>query len=130
MPTRPTAPVARAFLLCREIFEDVHTRAYLLVAPGDLVVEPAFPCTVGVSFYAQLSEVHGRYRLTLQLRDDEDQVVWGEALEPPFEGTDPLKTYQIAFLQRPIHIPRAGRYSAVLLANGDEVARTPVRAEL
>jgi len=127
---KPPQPLAQSFLLCRDIFQDRQTGEYLLIAPYSGLALPAFPAAFPVSLYIRLTGGHGTYRLNIQVRDEEGQVV-GEILgAEPIPSADPLTACQICWRNLGLHIPRPGRYDLVLLANGEDLAHHSLEVAL
>jgi hypothetical protein len=122
---RPVMPQVRAFLLCREVFEDGRRSEYLLVAPTTRIEAPQFPHVMKQELYVEIASGRGEYRPTLQVRNDQDEVIWGQPYGAPFRATDPLTTHQIAFRNLAFCLMRPGRYDLVLLLNDQEAARRP-----
>ena len=129
MENKPPTPVMQTFLICREIFQDKWSHHYILVGPSLEFVSQTFPGVTATALYVQVSSCHGRYRPELQLQDFNGQVVWSEALDPPFDAPDPLRTYTLTFQAR-LPIPRPGGYDVVLLLNGREVGRRAFKARV
>jgi hypothetical protein len=121
VPGKPPLPLAQSFLICREIFQDRQTGEHILLGPATGASLAAFPATLRVSFYIKLTGGHGTYRPTLQLRDDDGELI-GECPGPEaFEQTDPLAPRQIAWRDVGLFFPRPGRYDLVLLVNEDDL---------
>ena len=130
MTPNPPVPVVKAFLLCREMFQDVLTKEYVLVGPTSDVRAPQFPWVAHVGVYVELTSGHGSYRPTLQLRDVTDRVVWTQTFEQPFLAQNPLRVAALAFFHVGMCIPALGRYDLVFLVNDQEIARRPVMVSL
>jgi hypothetical protein len=120
---KPPTPVVKTFLLCREIFQDAISREYILVAPYVDIASPQFPFVAPVNLYSQMTGLRGRYQLTLQVQDLENNVVWSHVMPQLFEHHDALRTCVLAFVRMAAWIPKPGKYDLVLLANGQDVAR-------
>jgi hypothetical protein len=120
---RIAPPLAQAFVVCREIFEDCRSHDFMLIAPFSGLQAPAFPAATRLSIYAALTCGHGSYALTLQLRDGDDQPQWAWDCPKPIRLDNPLVQHQFTLYDVVLEFPRPGRYDLVLLANGSEVAR-------
>jgi hypothetical protein len=78
---------------------------------------------VELSGYACFTSVNGRYRLISQVQNLDGEVVWQDEKQLEVEQHDPLKTSRVLLDRRKVHVPKAGKYDFVMLANGDEVVR-------
>jgi hypothetical protein len=125
---KPLTPVARTFLLCREIFQDAATQEYILVGPAVNLRAPQYPLVATVSFFTQMTSLRGTYQLAIELQTEEGDAVFTNKLDPPFEMNDPLQVCTLSFLRVSILVPKPGRYDFVLLANGEAAARYPITA--
>ena len=119
-------PVASAFVICNDIWRDQRTGIYLLVGPIVRVPLREFPAVVRLSLYVHLTGGHGQYQLTLVLRDSEDEPVWQWSPPKPLEHEDPLSPHQVTFSDLVIEVPRRGKYSMALLADGQEFAQQSI----
>jgi hypothetical protein len=119
---KPALPVAQTFLICRSIVQDKRTGEFVVIGPGLEFISPQFPTTAEVNVFVQVSSCHGSYRPELRLQDLDGQVVWSQALDPPFNVPDPLTIHTLTFHMR-MTIPQPCKYDVVLLANGEEVGR-------
>ena len=117
------APVAEAFLVCGEIWEDKHSNRMMLVAPTSHVNLPEMPAAVRLSVYARLTGGHGQYQLRLTLRDQEDEEVWTCEPHEKLVHGDPLAPHQVAFLNLAVVAQRPGKYRMVLSAGGEDIAQ-------
>lgn len=123
VPRQPPLPLVHAFLACREIFQDRHTGAHIVVGPTSHVPAALFPTHVRLSFLVEVSGGHGTYLPRLALAGDADEEVWGWTAPDPFAIPNPLIPHLVTFLNLPVAVPRPGRYALVLLLNGQEAAR-------
>lgn len=117
------APVAEAFVVCGEIWEDKHSNRMMLVAPTSHVNLPEMPAAVRLSVYARLTGGHGQYQLRLTLRDQDDEEAW--FCEPPEKlmHGDPLAPHQVTFINLAVVARKPGKYRMVLSAGGDDIAQ-------
>jgi hypothetical protein len=120
---KPPLPLAQAFLACREIFNDQRTGHAILVGPTSHVPLPQFPAHVRLSIFVEFTGGHGRYQPRLCLRNGAGEEVWGWGAEEPLEHSDPLLPHQVTLHDVTVAVPRAGRYSLVMLLNGEEFAQ-------
>jgi len=115
-------PMAQAFVVCREIFEDCRSHDVILVAPFSGLTLPAYPGPLRLSVYAHLTGGHGVYQMALELRDGDDQVAWRWQAPVPLRYDEPLRSHRLVLYDAILHIPGPGRYDLVLLANGEDLA--------
>jgi hypothetical protein len=127
---RGPTPEVKAFLICREVFQDAFSGEYIIVGPLVTVTAPHFPWIAPLCFLMELTCAHGSYTPTLQLHDLEGNVVWGQEMHSPMNASDPLKFHLVSFRQMGVRIPAPGKYDVVLLLNGREVARHVLLAAL
>jgi hypothetical protein len=120
---RGTLPIAQSFVVCRDIIEDCRTHDFVLVAPFGSLTGAAFPAAFRMSTYAYLTNGHGSYGLTLEMRDSEDQVQWTWKSPKPIQLESPLVRHQFALYDLVLNFPEPGRYDLLLLADGTELAR-------
>src|SRR6266702_268780 len=130
MEHNPPAPLCKTFLICRQLFQDNVTGEFILIGPTHQVVSPVYPMVGGLSVFAQCTSMQGTYALELQLQDLEGTVHWRHHLAPPLEHHDPLDICYLKLQNLGVYFPTAGKFELVLLANGDEVARTMFWARL
>jgi hypothetical protein len=126
MPGRMPTPLAQAFVICRQIYEDTRTREFILIGPLNELVMPSVPCLIRVSVYVHLSGGHGTYRMTLLLRDSDDMVASQWDLPVPIDLPDPLKPRQLGLYDFPVEINKPGKYEMTLLANGEQTAQQSI----
>jgi hypothetical protein len=119
---RPPLPSAQSFLTCHEIFRGQRTGTTALIGATSHVPVAHFPAHVRLAVYAEFTGGHGRYQPRLCLHDAAREVVWGWAAADPFEYRDPLLPAEVVFNDLTLAVPRPGRYSLVLLLNGQEAA--------
>ncbi len=123
MERKPPTPACKSFTVCRQTFQDVFTKEYMLLAPTHQVVTMSFPTVLSVSIFARMTSVQGTYHLEVQLQDMEGEVIWRHRLEPPLTMNDPLAVGILNLQNLGIYFPRPGKYDLVLLANNEEVVR-------
>jgi hypothetical protein len=119
-------PVATAFVICNDIWRDQRTGIHLLVGPTSHVPIREFPATVRVSVYVHLTGGHGRYRMTLVLRDSDDEPVWKWNPPEVLEHDDPLLPHKVTFIDLGLDVPQRGKYTLALLADGQEFAQQAI----
>jgi hypothetical protein len=127
---KPPAPLCKAFVACRQIIQDMASKEFVLLGPTHQFHASVFPMIAGLSFFAQCTSMQGAYNLELQLQDLEGNAQWRHAFEPPWECNDPLNVAYLSLQNLGIYFPNPGKYDIVLLANGEELARTPFWARL
>ena len=129
MPEQSPLPMAHAFLVCRQIIQDVVTSQCVLIDPKIEFSLPHFPATVLVSIYGQLSEVRREYSPEFRLWGSDGEILWDYRAPAPMTSPDddPLRQYRFVFRDLAIPFPRPGRYDLLMLAHGTEIARYPLR---
>ncbi len=130
MIRKPATPICKSFLVCRQIFQDEVTGEYILLGPTNQIVAAHYPVTADLSVFMHWTSAHGVYRVEMQLRDLEGNVVWTHRLGELYEASDPLKPTLIKLLHLDLVYPRPGKYDIVMLANDEEVVRDVFWAEL
>jgi hypothetical protein len=116
-------PVAVSFNVCFAIRTDPRTGLLQLDSLFYHWPITDFPAAVRLSVYALLTGGHGSYQLCLTLRNADDNVVW--KWQPPalLEDVNPIFPRVVKFLDLVVNVPRLGRYSLALLADGQEFAQ-------
>ncbi|HEV3146318.1 MAG TPA: hypothetical protein VGZ47_20695 [Gemmataceae bacterium] len=114
-------PLIQAFLVCQEIWFDERTQRDMLLHPFHYVPAVDFPLNLSASVYLQVKGGHGRYPLSMQLRDLEGEVLWRS---PPgeFDYGDPLFPHSLTFPDLMLPIPCAGKYDLIVVMNGEDSA--------
>jgi hypothetical protein len=130
MERRQPTPLCRTFTVCKQIFIDEITQEYTLVAPLHQIFLPHYPATMDLSVFARWTNAHGPYRVELQLRTLDGEVVWRDRMQNPFEAPGPLAIAPITLRHRFVSFPAPGKYEVVLLANEEEVAMDVILAHL
>lgn len=118
---RPTNPVCKAFLLCRDTRQD-GTGETSLLGLAKSTVQPSYPAAVPIKLLARFSSGHGDYELEMRVHDMKGEDVWAHRVPYKFPMPDPTHTYDV-ILGVEITIPSPGRYDVALFANGKEVSR-------
>jgi hypothetical protein len=131
MPSESPLPMTHAFLVCREIIQDVITNQCVLIDPRVEFTLPEFPASVLVSIYGQLSEVRREYTPELRIWGSDGEILWDYRAPAPMTSPDddPLRQFRFVIRDLEIPFPRPGRYDLILLAQGTEIARYPLRIE-
>jgi hypothetical protein len=130
MERRPPTPVCRAFTLCKQIYTDPMFLEHTLVCPVHQVFAPEYPAAFNLSAFARWTNAHGAYRVELQLRTLDGEVVCSHPMDALFEVTDPLQIVMVTLRHLLCHFPAPGRYEVALLANEEDVATDTVIAHL
>jgi hypothetical protein len=125
----PPLPLAQAFVVCRELFEDVQTHEFILIGPFSGISLPGYPVRFRMAAYAHLTCGHGAYEMKLELRDTHGRVTWAWRLPKP-SVIDPVLPHRIALRDMLVDFPTPGQYDLVLLANDEEIARHALLARL
>jgi hypothetical protein len=120
---KPPLPLVQSFLTCQEVFRGQRSGATLLLGPTAHVPVAQFPAHIRLAVYAEFTGGHGSYQPRLCLRDAAGEVVWGWTAADPFAHDDPLLPSDVTFNDLALAVPRPGRYSLVLLLNGEEAAQ-------
>jgi hypothetical protein len=105
------------------VFRGQRTGSSLLLGPTAHVAVTQFPAHVLLAVYAEFTGGHGTYRPRLCLRDAAGEEVWGWTAADPFSHSDPLLPSEVTFNNLRVAVPQPGRYSLVLLLNGEEAAQ-------
>jgi hypothetical protein len=119
---KPPLPLVQSFVACREIFTDERTGTVMLVGITSLAPLKQFPAHVRLSLFVEFTGGHGQYLPRLELRDGDDEVVWGWGDPRPIEKPDPLLPHQVTFYDLMVAVPRPGRYVLALHLNGEVAA--------
>jgi hypothetical protein len=124
-------PMTHAFLVCREIIQDVVTGQCVLIDPRVEFSLPHFPAEVLVSIYGQLSEVRGDYSPELRIWGSDGEILWNYRAPAPMTSpdNDPLRQFRFIIRDLAIPFPSPGRYDLLLMSQGTEIARYPLRIE-
>lgn len=125
-PRNVPLPEVQALVVCREIFRAVRSGAIILVEPTGHIKLPRYPACARLSVYVHMTGCHGVYDFRVQLRDADDEAVWAWAAPDPYEHREPLRPGQVVFNDFLVDVPRAGRYTMALVANGEDLARHAV----
>ncbi len=120
---KPPLPLAQSFLTCQEVFRGQRSHGSLLLGPTAHVPLPQFPAVVQLAVYAEFTGGHASYQPEICLRDASGEEVWRWTARDPFEHRDPLLPSEVVFNDLRVAVPRAGRYTLVLLLNGEEAAQ-------
>jgi hypothetical protein len=123
--------MTHAFLVCREIIQDVVTGQCVLIDPRVEFSLPHFPAEVLVSIYGQLSEVRGDYSPELRIWGSDGEILWNYRAPAPMTSpdNDPLRQFRFIIRDLAIPFPSPGRYDLLLMSQGTEIARYPLRIE-
>ena len=130
MERKPPVPLCKSFVVCRQIMQDMASKEFVILGPTHQIVSPVFPMIGNLSFFAQSTSMQGAYILELQLQDMDANVLWRHTFEPPWEHHDPLKIAYLSLQNLGIYFPKPGKFDVVLVANGEEIARTPFWAQM
>jgi hypothetical protein len=122
MSTKPPPPLVQSFVVCREIYQRLGSPDHVLVAPFNQITMRQPPVVVQFSVFAYLTDLQGRYELSLEMIDADDRVLWRCNLPNPVEQRDPLLPHRLLLYDLKAPFQRPGRYHLVILANGDAVA--------
>ncbi len=126
MSRRVPTPLAQAFVVCRQIYEDTRTHEFILIGPLNEVKLPEYPSNIQLSLYVHLSGGHGEYQMALHLRDSDGGIPWRWDLPYPQELSDPLIMRKLAFYDFVLPIASPGKYELALMANGEQVAQQSI----
>ena len=131
MPEHSPLPMTHAFLVCREIIQDIVTGQCVLIDPRIEFALPHFPASVRVSVYGQLSEVRRGYTPEFRLWGSDGEILWHYTAPAPMTSPDddPLRQFRFVIRDLAIPFPGPGRYDLLLLSHGTEIARYPLRIE-
>ncbi len=126
----PTPPHVSAFLIADQVFQQIAGK-WCVVGVFDRVIAPRYPSihpTLGLFFV--LSDASGSYDLTIQFRNEQDQILGafdGVRVEVPHR----LARVYVGLQTTNLFIPAAGRYFFKLFFNGQmAIEDIPVEAVL
>lgn len=122
MEHRPPTPICKSFVVCQRIVIDRESGDYVIINPLHKVIRPVFPALIPLSFYARWTNAHGAYKLSLQFRTLEGDILWDREYERPVDCDDPLKVGTITLRDELVRFPGTGKFEFAMLANGAEVA--------
>src|SRR5262249_10250135 len=94
------------------------------------VFSPRYPLVEDLSVFARWGNAHGSCKVGVQLRSLDGDVLWGRAMDAPFETRDPLQIWILALPHLSVCVPAPGKYEVVQLAAGEEVAKDTLLAHL
>jgi hypothetical protein len=94
------------------------------------VVLKEFPGCFRLSFFTEFTGCQGSYLPGLVLRDDKGETVWELTFKEPFEQENPLVIHGSHIHDVMVPFGRPGRYTVVLLLNGEAVAQRALWAGL
>jgi hypothetical protein len=129
MDRKPPPPVCKAFIVCRQIFDDPRIDDAVIVGLPRAFQQKNYPGASPLGFFVRLSSARGRYHIEVQLRNADGEVVWREGPGEELPMEDPVEMYDIKMNLVPV-FPKPGVYEFTLLANDEEVARQPFHAQL
>jgi hypothetical protein len=130
MRRKPPTPVSRAFLICREIWQDQRTKDTMLLGFVRHVQATRYPFSVQLEVFTRWTSAHGKYQVTLQLQDLAGNVVSQTVLPAEFDMPDPLHAFDLILGHCQLEFPEPGKYDVVMLANDEEIARDAFYAYL
>jgi hypothetical protein len=130
MRRKPPTPVSKAFLICREIWQDQRTGDTMLLGFVRHVQATSYPFAVQLEVFTRWTSAHGKYQVTLQLQDLAGNVVSQMALPTEFDMADPLQAFDLILGHIQLEFPEPGKYDLVMLANDEEIARDAFYAYL
>ena len=110
-------PLVQSFVVCDEIYDTRQTK-FLLLNPFNTSTCIRFPATIRIAVYADLTDARGRYSLSLQLVDDEEETVWSHECASVLEELNPLTPHRVIMRDIGLTYPKPGRFDLVFLANG------------
>jgi hypothetical protein len=123
MRRKPPTPVSKAFLICREIWQDQRTGDTMLLGFVRHVQAMQYPFPVQLEVFTRWTSAHGKYVVTLQLQDLAGNVVSQNVLPTEFDMPDPLQAFDLILGHCQLEFPEPGKYDVVMLANDEEIAR-------
>ena len=119
-------PVCRSLIICQQILQDHRTQSTSLIGLVQHIRGLQFPTVAQFSLFSRWTNGHGAYKIEVQLRDPEGNIVWRQAFPQACEMPDPLQPCDLSFHDLKIYLPGPGKYDLVLIANGEEVGRDAV----
>jgi hypothetical protein len=122
-PNKPTLPVVQSFITCHEVFRGQRSGTAILLGPSAHIPMANFPGHTRLAVFAEFTGGHGSYVPRLSLRDPAGDEVWDWPAVAPFQHSDPLLPSEVVLNELTVAVPAPGRYTLVLLLNGEESAR-------
>ncbi len=113
-------PVIKAILTCDTIIQDTATKKRSIIGIFEKIQAKKFPAVhpwFGV--YVKVTNVLGKYKFKLELRDLGKDIVLGFGEIPEFVSDDKLVFHELAFMLGGLRFEHAGKYEFRVLANGD-----------
>jgi hypothetical protein len=124
---KPPIPLSKAFLVCNRVVHQDGEISLMKIARR--VISRYYPAGMQLGLFAQWTSAHGDYRVEAQLHTMAGEVVWREGPPETWSMPDPLDNYNLA-LNLTVVFPAPGLFEVVLLANGEEIARQKLKADL
>ena len=123
MTTKPP-PRCKAILLCDQTIRDAATGRRSMIGIFDHLAFDQFP-THGPTFrvYLQLTDGIGRYQISVEVHDLQEDVLIIRSVPGTIEFRDRLHKLHLFFTVPPLPLPHVGVYDVVVLADGQEIDR-------
>jgi hypothetical protein len=86
-------PVCKCFVLCRQLFVDAAPQDYAIVSPVHQIFSPGYPVTERLSVFARWSNAHASYKVEVQLRTQDGDILCAFKMDAPFTAYDPLQVW-------------------------------------
>jgi hypothetical protein len=112
-------PICLAMVICDVIHTDPATGKRTLLGTFSSLVSPDFPMPVhAIGVYLLLTECRGKFNITLQIVDVNDEREPVVRVESELEAPDPLTVLDIDVRLGGFQIPMPGEYRVQLYADG------------
>jgi hypothetical protein len=122
-PKPKPPPVCKAILLCDAVLADPFTGKGSVVGIFERFNVLSFPGHTTTFFvYVQMTNGIGRYHITVEIRDDDDQII-ARAGVAEMEFEDRAKKGILLIPVPPVPLLRAGAYDFIVFADGQEIDR-------
>ena len=122
----PPNPFVKSFLISDVVLQDRGSVKWSVIGFFYQVYAPTFPCVhPTVAIYVRLTDAHGRYRVRIEFRDEQDKIVATfEGIEIAVE--DRLRGVEFGFTTHGLRLEKPGRYQFQLYLNDDYAAAAPL----
>jgi hypothetical protein len=119
-------PQVKAFLICDYVIHETGTNKKSLIGIFGQVTSPRFPFRhPRISVYANITDAHGTYDLTLRLVRLRDGKVLFEAKGLRVTVGDPLQVSELGMNLDGVVFDEAGKYEFALYANDQFLQSKP-----
>jgi hypothetical protein len=123
-PKSKPLPKCKALLLCDQLIVEQGTEKLTLVGVFRELAFPEFPAdTDPFVVFVQLVDGIGRYNITVEVLDLEDDAVFARAEVDNLTFPPRPSRINLKLVLKSVSIPHAGKYDLLVLADGAEIDR-------